>query len=274
MQNIRRLVLTFLIWIAVFGGAGQVLRAQRPPHSSSGQSASGALQEVASRSSRQQQPEDQIEVESPLVSLDVLVTDEDGNVLSGLKKGNFRILDNGKPQVITTFGPTDDPITIVVLLEYSGVAYNYFAYKGAYWISGFLDHLGEKDWVALVTYDMKPTILVDFTRNRAEVRDALNTLYYPGFSEANLFDAVIDTLDKLDRVKGKKAVLIVTTGMNTFSTATLDDTISRIKKVAQQFFVLALPRVNSWQQKHAVARRSIICRPKTNCRHLLTSPED
>lgn len=153
--------------------------------------------------------------------LDVLVTDEDGNVLSGLKKGNFRMLDNGKPQVITAFAPTEDPTTIVILLEYSAVAYNYFAYKGAYWTSGFLDHLGEKDWVALVTYDMKPTILVAFTRNRAEVRDALSTLYYPGFSEANLFDAVIDTLDKLGRVKGKKAILLVTTGMNTFSSATI-----------------------------------------------------
>ena len=230
MQSVKRLFVTFTIWTALLGGVGRAVGAQPQPHPSSEQSA-GALQEIASRSSpQQQQPEYQIEVESPLVLLDILVTDEDGNVLLGLKKGNFRILDNGKPQVITTFGPTEDPITIVVLLEYSGVAYNYFAYKGAYWSSGFLDHLGEKDWVALITYDMKPTIQVDFTRQRAEVQDALNNLSFSGFSEANLFDALIDTLDKLDRVKGKKAVLLVTTGMNTFSSATLDDTIARIKK--------------------------------------------
>lgn len=241
MQSVRRLLVTLTISTALLGGFGQALGAQLPPHSSTEQSVSGASQEIASRSSRQQQqPEYQIEVESPLVLLDVLVTDEDGNVLSGLKKGNFRILDNGKPQVITTFGPAEDPITIVILLEYSGVAYNYFAYKGAYWTSGFLDHLGEKDWVALITYDMKPTILVDFTRNRADVRDALSTLYYPGFSEANLFDAVIDTLDKLDRVKGKKAILLVTTGMNTFSSATLDDTIARIKKSSATIFCIGV----------------------------------
>jgi hypothetical protein len=112
----------------------------------------------------QQQPEYQIAVESALVVLDVLVTDEDGNVLSGLKRVNFRVLDDGKPQVITTFGPTEDPITIVILLEYSGLAYDYFAYKGAYWSTGFLNHLDPKDWVALMTYDMKPTIRVDFTQ--------------------------------------------------------------------------------------------------------------
>ena len=241
MQNVRRLLVTFTIWTAPLGGIGRALAAQPPPHSSSEQSAWGALQEIASRSSpKQQQPEYQIELESPLVLLDVLLTDEDGNVLSGLKKGNFRILDDGKPQVIASFGPTEDPITIVMLLEYSGLAYNYFAYKGAYWSSGFLDQLGEKDWVALVTYDMKSTIQVDFTRKRAEVQDALNNLSFPGFSEANLFDALIDTLDKLDGVKGKKAVLLITTGMNTFSTATLDDTMNRVKKSDATIFCIGL----------------------------------
>ena len=181
-----------------------------------------------------------IAVESNLVVLDVLVTDEDGNVLAGLKKENFRILDEGKPQVITSFGPTDDPITIVMVLEYSGLAYNYFAYKAAYWSSNFLNHLDTKDWVALITYDMKPTIHVDFTRNKAEVQDALNNLSFPGFSEANLFDALIDTLEKLNRVKGKKAILLITTGMNTFSSATLDDTIEKVKKSDVTIFCIGV----------------------------------
>lgn len=185
---------------------------------------------TASAAAQQKPPEYTIAVESNLVALDVLVTDEDGNVLSGLKRGNFRILDNGKPQVITHFAPTEDPITIVMLLEYSGLAYDYFAYKAAYWSSGFLRHLDSKDWVALVTYDMKPTIQVDFTRNKTEVQDALSTLSYPGFSEANLFDALVDTLDKLDRVAGKKAILLITTGANTFGQTTLDQAMDRVKE--------------------------------------------
>lgn len=175
-------------------------------------------------------PEYSIPVESNLVVLDVLVTDEDGNVLSGLKKQNFRILDNGKPQIITHFAPTEDPITIVILMEYSGLAYDYFAYKAAYWGSGFLNHLDSKDWVALITYDMRSTIQVDFTRNKAEVQDALSTLSYPGFNEANLFDAVLDTLEKLEHVRGKKSILLITTGVDTFSKVTLDETIERLKQ--------------------------------------------
>lgn len=179
---------------------------------------------------KKESPQLSIAVESNLVVLDVLVTDEDGNVLRGLKKENFRILDNGQPQIITQFEPTDDPITIVILMEYSGLAYDYFAYKAAYWGSGFLDHLDGKDWVALVTYDMKPTTQVDFTRNKAEVRDALGRLSYPGFREANLFDAVVDTLEKLGHVQGKKSILLITTGIDTFSQNTLDQTIQKLKE--------------------------------------------
>lgn len=171
-----------------------------------------------------------ISVETALVSLDVLVTDEDGLVLAGLKKENFRVLDEGKPQTITHFEPTGAPITIVLLMEYSGSAYDYFAYKAASWGSTILNHLEPKDYLALVTYDLKPTVRVDFTRNRAAVQDALSTLSYPQFHEANLFDALIDTLDRLKRVKGKTSILLVSTGANTMSQSSLDDTLRRIKE--------------------------------------------
>lgn len=180
--------------------------------------------------SQQSSPQYTASIDSNLVLLDVLVTDEDGNVLAGLKRENFRILDEGKLQVINSFAPTDDPITVVLLLEYSAIAYDYFAYKGAYWGSAFLSHLDERDWVALVTYDLNPSIQVDFTRNKAEVRDALGALSFPSFSEVSLFDAIVDTLDKLDRVPGKKAILLITTGINTFSKTSLDEAINRVKK--------------------------------------------
>jgi VWFA-related protein len=171
-----------------------------------------------------------ISVETVLVSLDVLVTDQDGLVLAGLKKENFRVLDEGKAQMMTTFEPTGAPITIVMLMEYSGSAYDYFAYKAASWGSTFLNHLEPKDYIALVTYDIKPTVQVDFTRNKAAVQQALGTLSYPQFHEANLFDALIDTLDRLRRVKGKTSILLVSTGANTMSQSTLDDTLRRIKE--------------------------------------------
>lgn len=197
-----------------------------------GTSICGEARQTAGVSTQQEQkpPEVTISVESNLVVLDVLVTDEDGNILSGLKKGNFRVLDNGIPQIITVFGPTEDPITIVMLMEYSGLAYSHFAYKAADWGSVFLNYLDSKDWVALITYDMKPMVQVDFTRNKAEIRDALSRLSFPGFREANVFDALFETLEKLEHVKGKKSILLITTGVDTFSHTSLDETLKGLKK--------------------------------------------
>lgn len=178
----------------------------------------------------QTQPGYSMSVEAPLVVVDILVTDEDGNVLTGLTKGNFRVLDNGKPQIIADFATTDAPITIVIVMEYSGIAYDYFAYKAAFWGTEFLNHLEQEDWVALVTYDMKPKVTVDFTRSKPAVEQALRSLSYPGFHEANMFDAIVDTLDRLEEVKGKKSILLITTGIDTFSRTTLDEVYDRLKK--------------------------------------------
>ena len=73
----------------------------------------------------QQKPPDAgvtISVEVPVVTLDVIATTQHGDLIPGLKKENFRILEDGQPQTITNFGPTDAPITMVVLMEFSSCA--------------------------------------------------------------------------------------------------------------------------------------------------------
>lgn len=165
-----------------------------------------------------------------LVHVDVLVTDEDGRVLSGLKRQNFHVFDNGRPEKVTNFAPVNTPVTIAMVLEYSAGAYNYFGYKSARWGSAFLGHLQPTDWVSLVTYDIKPTVRADFTHNTAEMREVLGSLPAPSFREANLFDALLDTLDRLDRIKGKKSILLITTGADTFSKATLDQAFQRLRE--------------------------------------------
>ncbi|MBZ5641779.1 MAG: VWA domain-containing protein [Acidobacteriia bacterium] len=199
--------------------------------------------------SDQKIPAPVISVETALVSLDVLVTDEDGLVLAGLKQENFRVLDEGKAQTIDAFEAVGAPITIVMLLENSGSAYDYFAYKGATWGAAFLDHVEQKDYLALVTYDIKPTVRVDFTRNKAAVQEALSMLVYPQFHEANLFDAVIDTLDRLKRVKGKASILIIGTGANTMSSSNLNEVLKRIKGSDATIFAVGVAEAEYLQSE-------------------------
>lgn len=185
-------------------------------------------------------PDADFSVEASLVNVNVLVTDEDGHVISGLTKDNFRVLDNGAPQQISHFSPSTTPITVVMLLEYSGIASSYYASKAATWSAGFLDELEPRDWVALVTYDLHSTVRVDFTRNRANVRDSLGSLGFPTFREANLFDAVIETLDKLERVNGRKSILLLGTGANTFGMTTFDDVMKRLRGSEVTIFSIGL----------------------------------
>jgi len=183
-----------------------------------------------------------ITVDVPVVNVDVVATDNNGNPIGGLRKENFRILEDGVPQTITNFGATDAPITIVILLEFSKLSYQVFAYTATAWAPDFMNQLKSDDWVALVTYDLKTRIEVDFTKDKQEVRQAITHLYFPGFSEANLFDAVNETVDRLQDVKGKKAVLLLASGFDTFSKHTLDQTIKRLRQTDVTIFAVGVGR--------------------------------
>lgn len=191
-----------------------------------------------------QQPTDEfaISLEVPVVTVDVVVTDNRGTYVTGLAKENFRVLEDGVPQQVTNFAPTDAPITIVVLIEFSKLGYEYFAYKAvdSAWL--FLNQLKKDDWVALVSYDLKTRIEVDFTQNKGEIQQHLQRMYFPGFSEANLFDAVIETVDRLEDVKGKKAILVLASGLDTFSKNTLDDTLKKLKQTDVTIFSVGVAR--------------------------------
>ena len=173
-------------------------------------------------------PDYSIKVDVPLVTLDVLVTTKDGQTIPGLKPENFKIMEDGSPQKIASFNQTEAPITAVLLIEYAAtnLRYMYDALNASY---TFASGLKKDDWVAVVSYDMKTQILVDFTQNKQAINGALNMLRIPGFSERNLFDAVFDTLDRVDRIEGKKYIILVSSGADTFSKLNLDQIMKKIK---------------------------------------------
>ena len=185
-------------------------------------------------------PQTSISVESNLVNVDAVVTNQDGDVLSGLTKDNFRITDSGQVQQITNFSPSEAPLTMVILMEYSGRFGGYFAFKTRQYSFNILNALTPKDWVALKTFSMRTRVEVDFTQNKQEVAQAINALFFPDFSEANLFDAVLETLDQLRDVKGKKSILVLATGYDTFSKHTLDQALNRVRETDIPIFCVGM----------------------------------
>lgn len=173
-------------------------------------------------------PDYSIRVDVPLVTVPVMVTTKDGQFISTLKKDNFRVFEDGKQQNIADFKVEDAPITAVLLVEFASTSYPLLidALRASY---VFASTLKKDDWVAVVSYDMKPDILVDFTQDKNAVMGGLNTLRMPGFAETNLFDALYDTLDRLDRVEGHKYVVLVSSGIDTFSKLNLDQITKKVK---------------------------------------------
>jgi VWFA-related protein len=96
------------------------------------------------------------------------------------------------------------------------------------------------DYVAVIGYDIRPTILSDFTQDRAKLYDALRRFNYPAFSESNLSDALIDTLDRVEEIEGKAAILLVSTGLDTFSKHTYDEALNKCKASNASVYAISL----------------------------------
>ena len=170
-----------------------------------------------------------LRVDVPVVNVDVgVILEKTHQFVPNLQKDNFRVYEDGIPQDITSFQRIKAPITAVLLVEFAANSYN-FIYD--MWNSAvvFTKQLQPDDYVAVVTYDMHTTILTDFTQNKTQIQQAIQSLTIPTWQETNLFDAVYTTLDRLSRVDGRKYVILVSSGRDTFSKITLDKCLQKIK---------------------------------------------
>lgn len=173
-------------------------------------------------------PDYSIKVDVPLVNVDVMVTTKDGQFVPGLKKENFRVSEDGVAQSITNFNQSTAPITAVLLVEFAST--NYFFVRDAVNAAfTFAQTLKKDDWVAVISYDMKPQILTDFTQDKSAVMGAIGQMQIPGFAETNLFDALYDTIDRLQGLEGRKYIILITTGVDTFSKLNLDQVMKKVK---------------------------------------------
>ena len=163
-----------------------------------------------------------------LVNVDVMVLDKDGNPLTNLNRKNFKIYDDGVPQSVSNFGTSEAPMTTCMVIEFSNRywAFLYLALRYAY---NYVQFIQPKDWTAVVSFDMKPQILTDFTQDRSQVRGALDMLRIPGFSEICVYDALSFTLDRMKDIKGRKAILLICTGFDTFSKLTYDQILKIVR---------------------------------------------
>ncbi len=178
-----------------------------------------------------------------MVNVDVAVLDDKGHFIPNIPRGNFRVLEDNVPQQLTNFAMGEAPETICMVIEFSN---KFQSMYGAAWYQtltaayGFAETLKRDDYVAVMAYDMRPEILSDFTNDRGKTQEALARLRIAGFSEANLFDALTDAEERMKDIEGRKAILLISSGIDTFSKLTFDKTRKILQNDAVPIYAIGL----------------------------------
>jgi VWFA-related protein len=177
------------------------------------------------------------------VTVDVSVLDNRGHFIPKIPQGNFRILEDNVPQRVASYSVGEAPMTIAMVIEFSN---RYQRFYSETWFQtlqasyGFVQTLKPEDYVAIVAYDLKPEMLSDFSTNRQDTYEALQRMRFAGFSESNLYDALVDTAQRMQDIEGRKAILLISSGVDTFSKLTFDKTRRAIQEAGVPIYAFGL----------------------------------
>jgi len=165
---------------------------------------------------------DVVRVETNLVICSVTVLDQYGKVVPNLAKEDFLITEDGRTEKVDHFSLGNDldvPRTIVLLIDYSG-SQSPFIKESVAAAKVLVDKLGPKDLMAIVTDDVE--LLVDFTRNKKELKHALDSLYKKSkkrdFGKSKQFSALMAVIREMFIAEDVRPIVIFQTdGDQTFA---------------------------------------------------------
>src|ERR1700736_6367976 len=227
-MNRRILIATCAVVAFTYGIYGQ----QTSKKTKKGGQAANPVQQSLSQSPQGQEKEFTISTTSRLVLLDVSVKDSAGGFVSGLKKENFKVLEDGRPEEITQFADADIPVTIGLVVDESGsmrpkrpeVITAALAFIQA---SNPLDEIFVLNFNEKVHRGLPDTLL--FSDDVKQLRAAL----WSGTPEGRtaLYDAILGGSRQLDMGRrDKKTLIIISDGGDNISTATLNEVVKQVEE--------------------------------------------
>jgi VWFA-related protein len=167
---------------------------------------------------------------SDAVRVFVTVTDGDGRLITTLQQADFEIRDEGKPQPITLFDNTPQPVRLVVLLDVSGsMEGNLPLLRAA--AEQLFARLGENDVARVGTFGREVVISPTFTRDVGELRRALPTRIEPD-APTPLWRAVDEAMDTFgDDREVRPVILVLSDGKDTGPTGFRQPFISQAEVI-------------------------------------------
>jgi len=158
---------------------------------------------------------DVIRVNTTLVTLPVSVMDRDGRYIPNLRKEDFRLWEDGTEQNVAFFSSVDKPFSVVLMIDTSGsTRFRLDDIQDA--AITFVNQLRQDDRVMVLSFDDEVRVLSEFTNDRYRLRDAIRRTR-PG-EGTKLYEALDLVMNqRLNRVDGRKAVVLFTDGVDTTS---------------------------------------------------------
>src|SRR6185503_7173350 len=206
-----------------------------------------------------QDDDDVVRTNTDLVVLNLTVTDKAGQYVKALKVADFKIYDDGveiHPNMITSFSLQEAPYAAVVLLDSSGSMEARFSLARSAAIR-FLDGLRPEDVAAVYRFDSKVERVQDFSGGR-DLAPMAYAIRAKGMTTLN--DAIVEAAKTLaDRPEHRKAIVILSDGMDTFSKASSEKAVESALAVGASIFAVDMSSIeiaNSARHQSAAQLRA------------------
>jgi len=161
--------------------------------------------------------DDEIRIDTDLVLFPVRISQRGDTPAGNLTKSDFRIYENGREQEISYFAGLDEPFTVAILIDISySTVFKIEELKAA--ASAFVEQLSPNDRVAIIAFDQLPYLLTKPTTNRAATRLAIDSIRTG--SGTSLYDALDLAFRQIADYRGRKAVVLLSDGVDTTSQLT------------------------------------------------------
>ncbi len=179
----------------------------------------------AKRIFAQQQDDDVVRVTTDLVVMNVTVLDRDGKFVTGLKRGDFQILEDGKEQKLASFGAEETPFAAAIAIDASGSMDTRLTLARSAAIE-FLNGLRDEDVAAVYSFDFRVQQLQDFSPGRDLPPKAFGL---QAKTTTALNDAVLRAADDLaKRTEKRRAIIVLSDGGENASRASSDKALDHV----------------------------------------------
>lgn len=236
-----------LLLFLLVAGVTQTVPAQsvepgrKPPVLRSGGTYSGnreSSEATAARTDGKTAPAPRIS--STMMTVPALVMDRNGRYIANLHKEDFQIFEDGVEQKLASFASVEKPFTVALMLDVSGST-KYQLEQITQAANTFLGRLRYNDQLMAVTFDGQVHVLTEAASVSAVRRMALKI---PTQTEGTvLYDAVAFTLKRMQQLPGRKAIVLMTDGVDQSSVAaTLESTV---EEMTEQDIIVYTVRYNT-----------------------------